>query len=174
MFDKLTQRSGYWIMMLVIGLAMEGIALFYQYGLDYGPCVLCIHIRIFVAALILLSLLALLLHGSRSGRLFSNFGTFLISAGMLERSWKTLGIEQGWIESACNMDLGLPGWFAVDSWFPAVFEAWEACGYTPELLFGITMAQGLVAMSASLLVISLLTTLGTLARQPERKMFAGL
>ncbi len=174
MFDKLAQRGGYWMLMLVIGLAMEGIALFYQYELDYGPCVLCIHIRILVAALILFSLLALLLRGSRGGRLFSNFGTFLISAAMLERSWQTLGIEQGWIESACSMDLGLPDWLALDGWFPAVFEAWEACGYTPELLFGITMAQGLVAMSAGLLLLSLLTTLGTLASRPERNMFAGL
>lgn len=171
MFDKIARSGGYWVLLLIAGLAMEGIALYYQYGLDYGPCVLCIHIRIYVAALILISLLALLVRDGRGGRLFCHFGSLLLSAGFLERAWQTLGVERGWIVSACNMESGLPDWFALDRWWPTVFEVWEACGYTPELLFGITMAEGLVATGAVLVTSSLIMTLSTLVNKPRRSIF---
>jgi disulfide bond formation protein DsbB len=87
----------------------------------------------------------------------------LLMGGMLERSWQLLGTERGWIFGSCNMDAGLPAWFALDRWFPAVFEVKDACGYTPELLFGVTMAEALLLFSltltllaAGLMVISLL------------------
>ncbi|MDH3971388.1 MAG: disulfide bond formation protein B, partial [Gammaproteobacteria bacterium] len=57
-----------------------------------------------------------------------------------------------------------PSWFALDQWFPAMFKVWEACGYTPELLFGVTMAEALLVLSimlvamGTLLILALLTT----------------
>ncbi|MCV6587913.1 MAG: disulfide bond formation protein B [Marinobacterium sp.] len=172
MFDKIARSGGYWTLLLITGLLMEGIALYYQYGLDYGPCVLCIHVRIYVAALILISLLALLIRESRGGRLFCHFGSFLLAAGLAERSWKLLAIERGWLESACSMDSGLPDWFALDRWWPQLFEVWEACGYTPELPGGITMAEGLSGAAAGLLFVTLLLTFSTLLNKPRRSIFA--
>ena len=52
------------------------------------------------------------------------------------------------------MTLGLPSWFALDEWFPVLFGVWEACGDTPELLFGITMAEALIVLSWVLLLSS--------------------
>jgi disulfide bond formation protein DsbB len=46
------------------------------------------------------------------------------------------------------MDAGLPPWFALDQWFPALFEVQAACGYTPFILFQITMAEILMVLSA--------------------------
>ncbi|WP_370278723.1 disulfide bond formation protein B [Pontibacterium sp.] len=147
--------SFYWSLVLVLGIAMEAIALYYQYGLDYGPCVLCIHIRIYVLGFILLALVALATRGSKPMRMLTGLTGVGLAAGMAERSWKTFGVERGFIEGACDMDSGLPDWFALDQWFPTVFEPWEPCGYTPELLFGITMAEGLLAFSAAAILGSL-------------------
>ena len=41
--------------------------------------------------------------------------------GMLERSYQLLGTERGFTFSDCGLDLGMPAWFALDSWFPAMF-----------------------------------------------------
>ena len=171
MLDKLARSGGYWVVLLALGLAMEAIALFFQYGLDYGPCVLCIHIRIWVAALILLSLVALLVRKRWSGRLFSHLAGFGIAIGFMERAWQTLAVERGWVEGACNLDSGLPDWFALDRWFPTLFEVWEACGYTPELLFGITMAEGLIVIGVGLLLGSLTMLISTLLNRTPRKIF---
>ena len=43
----------YWLAILGLGAFMEAAALYFQYGLGYGPCVLCIHIRIYVMAIML-------------------------------------------------------------------------------------------------------------------------
>jgi disulfide bond formation protein DsbB len=145
----------YWLLVLIFGMAMEGIALYFQYGLGYGPCVLCIHVRIYVMAFMLVALIALLSRHSRLMNILTSVTGLGLAIGLAERSWKTLGVERGFIEGACDMDSGLPNWFALDKWFPTVFEPWEPCGYTPELLFGITMAEGLIALS----VVAILTSL---------------
>jgi disulfide bond formation protein DsbB len=157
------RSGGYWLGLLLLGLTMEGVALFYQYRLDYAPCVLCIHVRIWVLGLILMAGIGLWLRRYPLGVVGLHGVMALLMGGMLERSWQLLGTERGWIFGSCNMDAGLPAWFALDRWFPAVFEVKDACGYTPELLFGVTMAEALLLFSltltllaAGLMVISLL------------------
>ena len=78
----------------------------------------------------------------------------LTAVGLLERSYQLLSIERGWAFGSCDFDLGLPQWLAVEEWFPSIFKVWESCGYTPELLFGITMAEALLILSSILLVLS--------------------
>ena len=161
MLDKifsLSQSIWYWLLLIIVGIASEGIALFYQYALDVRPCVLCIHTRIWILGLIIVASLALLIR--RSGKLVvvAHALTTLIMAGLLERSYQLLGTERGWVFGSCDFDLGLPKWLALEEWFPSMFKVWEACGYTPELLFGITMAEALLVMSASMVLISFVLT----------------
>ena len=83
----------------------------------------------------------------------------VVMAGLLERSWMLLGTERGFIEGSCDFDLGLPAWLALDQWFPEVFKVWEACGYTTELLFEVSMAEGLVAMSSVMVLGTIVLTI---------------
>lgn len=163
--DKLSATSWYWLALILLGVSLESLALVYQYVLGFWPCVLCIHVRIWVLGLIVAALVGLALRRQRIGRGIGHLLVLVISIGFLERSWKLLAIERGIaIDGECNFDAGLPGWFALDQWFPAMFKVWEACGYTPELLFGVTMAEALLLISLALvamgilLIISLLTT----------------
>lgn len=66
--NRIGTSAFYWLALLVLVLLLEGVALFYQYRLDYWPCVLCIHVRIWLAALGLLALLMLALRRLRGGR----------------------------------------------------------------------------------------------------------
>ena len=74
--------------------------------------------------------------------------------GLVERSWNVLAVERGWIFGSCELDLGMPAWFALDKWVPSLFEVQTSCGYTPLILFNITMAEVLLVFSALLLIIS--------------------
>ena len=158
----------YWLAMIVIALASEGIALYYQYGLNQYPCVLCIHVRLWVAAFIVIGILGLVLSHSRVGLLTAGVLSVIAAIGFAERSWRTLATERGWIvELACEMDAGLPSWFALDHWFPSLFGVQAACGRSPDMLFGITMAEALMAMSAgTLLVTALVLAASVLRRGP--------
>lgn len=161
---RIGSSATYWLALLVLGVAMEVVALYYQYVLEYYPCVLCIHVRIWVLGLVVLALLGLFTRNVFAGRLLAHALLIVVAAGLLERSWKLLGIERGTLEGGdCTFDAGLPAWFALDTWFPAMFRVEESCGYTPELLFGITMAEGLVVLSVLLLLAGVAMLVATLA-----------
>ncbi len=156
---KISQTKWYWIFLLLLCLTFEAVALYYQYALNEWPCVLCIHIRIWIAGIILVSVIALV---SKPGLWMSRILHLLITLltiGFVERSWQVLAVERGWVFSDCTMESGLPGWFALDKWFPVVFEVKTSCGYTPYILFKISMAEILMVASAGLMLLSLLLLL---------------
>jgi len=148
----LGQSRIYWIALVLFGIALESAALFYQYVLDEWPCVLCIQVRIWVMAFILLGLLALFFNRSSGARRLFHGLSVVIMIGLLERSWRLLAVERGWIFGDCAMDLGMPAWFALDKWFPWLFEVQTSCGYTPLIVFNITMAEVLLVVSAAMLI----------------------
>ena len=148
-----TQRR-YWAALILIGAALEGGALYYQYFLDEWPCVLCIHVRIWVVAFMLLAMVAIFCTNSIVATRIAHFLNIGIMIGLLERSWKVLAVERGWIFGDCDMDLGMPSWFALDKWIPSLFEVQTACGYTPLIIFNITMAESLVVISALMLIMT--------------------
>lgn len=157
MFEKLARIANgglYWLAVLVIGIALEAVALYYQYALDEQPCVLCIHVRLWVMALIIVALVALAQLRLRFRPVPVHLLTIVISAGLLERSWQLLGTERGFVVGACGFDLGLPAWFTPDKWLPGLFEVQTSCGYTPELLFGITMAEALLVLSVIFVLVA--------------------
>ena len=164
-FLSISSTKWYWLGLLVLGVSLEMAALFYQHVLDYPPCVLCIHVRIWVLGIALVSLLALKIYKIKNGVLLLQVLMIVLSSGLLERSYQLLGTERGFVFSDCNMESGLPFWFALDNWFPAVFKVQAACGYTPELLFGITMAEALIVFSSLLLLISIIFFVNVLMKK---------
>ncbi len=159
-FFQLPENKWFWLVFIGLGLGLDGMALFYQYVLDYMPCVLCIHTRIWVVGMILVSLLALAVYQSKWLLRVMQFLLLVISVGLLDRAYQLLGVERGFIFGNCSMASGLPSWFALDEWVPALFQVWEPCGYTPELLFGVTMAEALIVLSATLVMLTTLWFIG--------------
>lgn len=151
---NLSNQRYYWVALILLGLALEGGALFYQYVLDEWPCVLCIHIRIWIVAFILLGLIALCLVQLRWALRLAHGLNLVIMAGLLERSWRVLAVERGWVFGDCDLDLGMPPWLALDKWIPTLFEVQTSCGYTPLIIFNISMAEVLLVISAGLLIMS--------------------
>ena len=84
-----------------------------------------------------------------------NVSVLLVALGLVERSYLLLGTERGFIFADCGFDLGLPAWFAFEENLPWLYRVETACGYTPELLFVITMAEALMTLSVIFLIISL-------------------
>lgn len=156
---NLSRSRGYWFLVILACLAMEGTALYFQYVLDYGPCVLCVHVRAWILGLALVALLMLFVPAFA---FLGQFLSLLLAGGLLYTSWRTLGIERGTIIDSCSMDASFPDWLPLQQMFPGVFEPWEPCGYTPELAFGITMAEGLVVIGLVWVLVSLVLMLASL------------
>ena len=153
--DRWMATPWYWLVILLGGIALEAIALFYQHVLNEPPCVLCIHARLWTFGAIIAGSLGLILYRRWPGRLFSQ-GVLIVSlAGLLERSYVALRVERGTYDGVCGMDPGFPDWLPLDDWFPNVLQVWTMCGYSPDFLFGLTMVEALTYGTAILLVLAL-------------------
>lgn len=145
----------YWLIYIIGSISLIAIALYYQYARDELPCVMCIQIRLWFSLLIIVSFIGLLARRIRAINTLVQVSIVLIAVGLVERSYKLLGTERGFWDGHCGFDLGLPAWFAIDKWLPWLFRVETTCSYTPEILFGITMAETLMVMSVVLLLVSL-------------------
>lgn len=145
--QTLMTTARFWGLFIVVGVLLESVALYYQYGLNEPPCVLCIHFRLLVAGLIIIGVLGLWLREHQWGRALLSFSFLLIAAGMLERAYQLVGTEQGFVIGECSMSLGLPTWLAIDQWMPWLFGVQTTCGYTPIIAWNISMAESLMAMA---------------------------
>lgn len=164
-FDKfadLGRSAGYWLSVGVFALLLLAVAVFFQYGLGTEPCVLCIQVRIWVAAIALLAFPACLARQSVAVNFTAHLLVTGLYAGLLDRSRLLFGTEKGLIFADCGFDPGLPDWFALDDWFPLLFQVRDSCGETPQLLFGVTMAEALLVLSVLLVSLGLSIVLSLL------------
>lgn len=161
---KLSHSRWYWAILLSTGIALLVVALIYQHVLGERPCLLCIQIRLWVSLLIIVSFAGLFTRHCWVLSSIAHASLVLVAVGLVERSYQLLGTERGFVFGDCGFDLGLPAWFAIDQWLPSVYYVQTACGYTPELFFGITMAEALMAFSAGLLLVSVSVTLASFLR----------
>jgi disulfide bond formation protein DsbB len=112
-----------------------------------------------VVAIALLGVLMSLLPHSRRLYTAGNSLLLLCAVGLGERSFYLYEIENFRGDGSCEFSLGMPDWFAVDRWLPSLFEVRNICSYTPEIAFGVSMAEALISISlivASLCAINIL------------------
>lgn len=152
---NLSQSRRYWLINITGGLFLLFVALFYEYYLEELPCVLCIHVRLWVSLLIIAGCFGMYCREHRIANLVAHLSIVLVAVGLVERSYQLLGTERGFVFGDCGFNLGMPSWFAIDEWLPWLFRVETSCGYTPEIMFGVTMAEALMLISVCLLITSI-------------------
>ena len=144
-----------WLVFIVLSFILESVALIYQYALGYPPCAVCIQVRILLAAFAVIAAVGLWLRTYMSLRVVNLFALLALCGVAIERSWLLLGTERGFIFASCGFDLGLPSWLALDEWLPFLFKVHTTCGYTPDIVFGVTMAEVLLVFFSAMTVFIL-------------------
>ena len=150
--NSLSRSRIYWLSYIVGSVALLAAALYFQFVLEELPCLLCIQVRLLITLLLLVSVVGLTTLKYRVINIMTHLATVLIAGGLAERSYQLLGTERGFVFGDCGFNLGLPAWFAIEEWLPWLYRVETSCGYTPEILFGITMAEALMAMSVLLCI----------------------
>jgi disulfide bond formation protein DsbB len=164
-----TLRSLWWAM-LILGSGMFAAALYWQYALGEDPCQVCIHARLWVVAIALIGAVMLVLpHNTSTG--LGGLVLLLVSGiGLGERSYYLYEIENFRGDGSCQFTLGMPDWFAVDRWFPVLFEVRNICSYTPEIAFGVSMAEALLGISILIATISVIAGWKLVTAKPTNAM----
>ena len=141
------ETKGFWWSVALLGTSLFAAALYWQYALSEEPCQVCIQARLWVVAIALVGVLMSLLPHSRRLYTAGNSMLLLCAVALGERSFYLYEIENFRGDGSCQFSLGMPDWFAVDRWFPALFEVRNICSYTPEIAFGVSMAEALISIS---------------------------
>lgn len=152
---QLSQSKSYWLMYIIVGISLLAIALYFQHSLEELPCVACIQIRLLISLLLIVSIVGLISSHNKIISRLSHLSVVLIAISFVERCYLLLGTEKGFVFADCGFSLGLPAWFAIEDWLPWLYRIETSCGYTPEIIFGVTMAEALMLLSSSLLLLSL-------------------
>ena len=152
------------------GVALLAVALYYQYVLGDEPCQVCIHARLWVAAFTLIALFMAAAPQKIALRIAANAGVLVASVGLTERARYLYRLENGIGDGSCQFQLGMPDWFAVDRWMPWLFEVRNLCSFTPEMLFGLSMAESLMGIGALLSLVAAVTITMDLIR-PRQSAF---
>ncbi|MBE9568035.1 MAG: disulfide bond formation protein B [Proteobacteria bacterium] len=160
----ISQRPLYWLLYIIGCLSMLVVALYSQHVSGEPPCVICIQVRLLISLLLIVSVIGMMTRNNRWLNTTSNLSVLLIALSLTERSYMLLGTERGFVFSDCGFDLGLPAWFDIEQWLPWLYRVETSCGYTPEVIFGFTMAELLMVMSVTLLLVSLTVFLSGLVQ----------
>ena len=161
---QLLQSRWYWLTIALFGIALLGVALYYQYALGDEPCQVCIHARLWVVAFTLIALVMLITPQIKILRILGNGGVLIAGVGLTERARYLYRLENGIGDGSCQFQLGMPDWFAVDRWMPWLFEVRNLCSFTPEMLFGVSMAESLMASAMGISLLALLALTGDLRK----------
>ncbi len=153
---KFVHSRWYWLAVILTGISLECVALFYQYVLQEPPCALCIHARAWVLLGVVFAFAGLILQRFSVARIIAQIGLLISIACLWNRSLLTVLVERGEYETSCGLNAGFPAWLPLDRALPQVFEPWTFCGYTPNFILGMSMGEGLLYGAIALFVIAVL------------------
>jgi len=164
-FSSLVESRWYWATLAALGLAMLAVALYYQYALGDQPCQVCIHARLWVVALTLVALIMCFAPQTTLLRVLGNVVVLVTAIGLAERARYLYRLENGVGDGSCQFQLGMPDWFAVDRWLPWLFEVRNLCSFTPEMMFGLSMAEMLMTLGVGISLLAVWTASLDLGRK---------
>jgi len=162
--SRFLKSRWYWLTLVLFGIALLSVALYYQYALGDEPCQVCIHARLWVVAFTLIAVVMLITPQITLVRVLGNLGVLTAGAGLFERARYLHRLENGIGDGSCQFQLGMPDWFAVDRWMPWLFEVRNLCSFTPEMLLGLSMAETLMAVAAGVCLMAVWTVVLDLGR----------
>ena len=162
--SRFLKSRSYWLTLVLFGIALLSVALYYQYALGDEPCQVCIHARLWVVAFTLIALIMLIAPQITLVRAVGNLGVLTAAAGLFERARYLYRLENGIGDGSCQFQLGMPDWFAVDRWMPWLFEVRNLCSFTPEMLLGLSMAETLMGLAIGIGFMAALALVGDLRK----------
>ena len=143
-FYELGQSVYFWLAVIVYLVMMEGIALYYQYVLQFFPCALCVQVRAWVIGAIISAGVSAYFKATFWIRFVGLSATIFFMSGALYTSWNAWGVENGTVISSCTIGAGFPTFMPLDQWVPFFFGADGPCGQSPEMWLGLSMVETLL------------------------------
>ncbi|MDY6322832.1 MAG: disulfide bond formation protein DsbB [Succinivibrio sp.] len=144
-----------WGLLIIFGMAMEGCALYFQYGLNLDPCVNCVYERACMAGFVIAGLLGFLFPSFKLTRLLSSL-IFLGCSGLglkISIGHYIESVSTGF-GSSCAIKASFPSFMPLDEWLPWLFKPIGQCGKLPWSLLGLGMPEWLIIIFSCGIAVS--------------------
>ncbi|MBB1426494.1 disulfide bond formation protein DsbB [Shewanella sp. SG44-2] len=152
-----------WGLLLLSAIGLELAALFFQYGMDLAPCVMCIYIRVAVLGIILAALIGILQPKVWLLRLVGMAGWAVSAVWGFKLAYELNQMQVNPSPFAtCSFYPEFPSFMPLDTWLPAVFSPTGMCSDSPWSWLSVSMAQWMMLGFAIYGVIWLLMLLPAL------------
>jgi disulfide bond formation protein DsbB len=153
MFNYLNQaatKRGAWLLLLGVAITFELTALFFQYNMEFAPCVLCIYQRTAMLGIAVAGLVGAIAPAQFSLRLagYLIWGYSAIKGLML-------AIEHVGIQTnpspffTCDFAPDFPQWLKLDQLIPFFFQATGDCADISWVFAGYSMSQWMIVIFGS-------------------------
>ncbi|MFQ6372693.1 disulfide bond formation protein DsbB [Shewanella sp. YIC-542] len=154
----ISRRS--WLLLFLSAAALELAALFFQYGLQLNPCVMCIYQRVAVVGLAIAGIIGMLAPAYRPLRIMAALIWGVSAIWGLKIAMALNDLQQHPSPFAtCSFTPEFPAWLPLHEWLPEMFMPTGMCSEIPWRFMGITMAQWMiVAFAVYVLMLALFAT----------------
>lgn len=159
-----------WLLLALTALLLVATGLYFQYALNYQPCIKCIYVRVAFAGIMLAALLVALAPRQTLLRLLGIFAWLAAAVYGVMQAQELVNIEQTLASggfTTCALFADFPVWLALDKWLPAVFEVTGTCGGVDWQFSGLTMAQWSRLILVAYGVVGLLVLLSQFTKRSK-------
>jgi len=142
--DEISKYRLPWLILALMMLTLISIGLYFQYILNYQPCVQCIYVRVAFVGMMIIGLLTALFPHNPAWKLCGSFALLTMTLYGLHHAHELVLIEE--IQAAggfttCALFANFPDWLKLDEWFPNVFEVRGSCGSNGWYFINMSMAE---------------------------------
>ena len=157
LIQALARHRFSWIMLLLLGIVLEGCGLYFQYQLRLPLCVNCVYERAFYLTFIVAGLIGFL---SPTNVLLRNLAILIFmagSAGGLVVAFDHItSVYQTGFGGSCKLVPSFPSFLPLNEWLPWMFQPNAACEKLDWSLLGFSMPEWIFCSFACGLVVSVL------------------
>lgn len=131
-----------WAILFLSGLGLEGAALYFQYVMEYDPCVMCVYIRVAVLGIMLSALVGLVNPKFWVLRLIGMAGWIVsvVWGAKLAFELNDMQINPSPF-ATCSFFPEFPAFMPLDKWLPQVFSPTGMCGESVWSFMSVSMVQ---------------------------------
>ena len=147
----------FWVVVLIVGVALESTGLYFQYSENMDPCVYCVYERALIATYVVAGFVGFIAPDFLITRVLavlialagSVWGLYISISHYLE-------VYSQDLSSQCQLSASFPSFLPLDEWLPWLFSPTGACMELPWRLLGYGMPEWIIAIFSVGLILSAL------------------
>lgn len=143
-----------WLLLALVCLGLEVSAIYFQYGMNLSPCVMCIYERVAILGILITGILGAMAPKCRYWRVICLILWLAISIKGLMLGLEHVDYQKNPFLLQCGLSAKFPAFLPLDQIFPAFFRPYGLCSDVVWSFLNLSMAEWIVVIFCINVVLS--------------------